>query len=787
MLMYEILLIRVCAIRLAFHFGFLVISNCLLAIGASGTLITLQQERFKARTRFWLLFFSIALLLSFIFVYVFLCIYPVMSELTGQVTLSDPKDFFHFFFFNLVAAVPFFFGGAVVGMLLTFHPPRVNRLYFVDLVAAALGCLISPVTLAAVGAGGCMVLLWLLALLGTMAAVMPERRRTFWAGGAVLFVLGLFLMPKLERILPVRARVLLELSREIQVLQNPKAVAFTKWTATSRIDMIYFNNKPPAIYGMGTKHDGLPPLPEEAAITQDANAGTVMVNFSEHPDALENIRHSTYSASVRLKKNPRVFIIGVGGGNDIWAAYAANASYVKGVELNGFIIDIHKTLFPRFTKTLTSNPNIHFVVDEGRSALMRDSGRYDVIQLTGVDTWTGLKSGAYVLAENYLYTAEALRNMYHHLADGGILQFIRMAESMEAVRMVSNLYAAFPSNASAKFERSIIVLKTPDVMATFMVKPSGFSSKELLSTARFLEENGIDPLYLPGKKTNTPVERFVLSKSKADFIKKYPRNISPTSDDSPYFFNFNRWNEPWKSREYAGELSSVSQGNPFFLLVQLILSVVLSFTFIVAPLFGSNGSKPIDRRYLGRFLTYFSGVGLGFIMLEVSLLQRFTVFLGHPIYSITVTLASILFFAGLGSLISGNWFNTDHKKSWLIPLGLLALTCLLLILWPHGMAVLIKLPLSMRVATAIVVMAPVGLLLGVPFAYGLRLLNRYNPTFVPWAWAVNGCFSVVGSILTVIISMAMGFTFTFLLAVGVYLLAFGALAGIGNVSSGGKV
>ncbi len=775
MLMYEILLIRVTALRLAFHFGFLVISNCLLAIGASGTLITLQQARLRDRPRFWLGFFSVGYLAALAAVYTFLCIYPVSSTVAGNLTLSHPAELLHFTVYNLVTAVPFFFGGTVVGMLLTFNPETVNRLYFVDLLGAGLGCLLATKALSTYGGGGCMVALWLVALVGVWPLAQGRRPGLTRVLIAALLLLGIVLMPRLEALFPVRGRYIVELSKYLQVNRAPDLIGYTKWTATSRIDMVYVKKRSEVIYGLGSKRDRFPPLPEESAIVQDASAGTVMINFSDHPEALEIVRASTYSASMRLKKNARVFIIGVGGANDVWAAYAAGAGHVKAVELNAPIIDIHKRILPRFSRTLVNNPDIHLVVDEGRAALMRDRETYDVIQLTGVDTWTGLKSGAYVLAENYLYTTEAIATMFEHLAEGGIVQFIRMAEDMEVLRMVTNFYTAFPPGAPAKFEDAIMIMKTPDSMATVMVKPSGFTPAEKRSTRAFQRKNGITPVYTPGDNHGNIVEQYIVSESKAAFIAAFERDISPTTDDRPYFFNYHRWSDVWGSRRFAGEVSSVSQGNPFFLVAQLMLSALFSLAFIVVPLFGRT---TIERRGATRFLAYFAGVGLGFIMIEVSMLQKLTVFLGHPVYSITVTLASMLFFAGIGSLLSARWFDASPSKSWLVPVALAAVMAVFLLGWPHGMASLITLPLAVRIVVAGMVIAPVAFLLGVPFAYGLRVLNRYNSTLVPWAWAVNGCFSVAGSILTAIVSMVEGFSFAMMAAVGAYLLAFAALNSI---------
>ncbi len=766
LLMYEVLLIRICSLRLAFHFGFLVISNCLLAFGASGTLITLKQARFRADARLWLGRFSFAYLISLAGTYLFLCTYPVAASVLGLLTLSDPRQLLHFTFFNLVASVPFFLGGTVVGMLLTFSGEQVNRLYFVDLVGAALGCLLAPAALAAFGAGGSLVALFLLALAGSLGAMQPPRRKPVLVAAALLALSGLWLMPRLDRLLPVRGRLVIELTSMLSIDQSAGG-AHTKWTATSRIDLLPVT-APGEIFGRGANREGLPPVPEMRPIVQDANAGTVMVNFSDHPEALEVVRNSLYSAAVRLKERPRVFIIGVGGGNDVWAAYAAGASRVKAVELNEPILDIHRRIYPHFSRALTRDPRIELVADEGRSALMHDTGTYDVIQLTGVDTWTGLKSGAYVLAENYLYTREALGSMFDRLAEDGIVQITRMSKEMEALRMVSNFWAAFPRPALDRFPQSVMAIRTGDDITAFLAKPAGFTQEEIASMLAFVGRNAITPVYIPGQRYRNEVAEYIRTPYKNAYALRYPRNITATTDDRPYFFNFTRWSQPWASRKLVGEPSSVSQGNPFFLLVQLGLSLALSLLLIVLPLVGRTG---LERRGALRLFAYFAGVGLGFIMIEVGMIQKLTVFLGHPLYSITVTLAGLLFFAGLGSLLSTGW----RRKVWLVPLALTVFMVLFYLSWPLAFESLITLSLPVRIAAALAVLAPAGLILGVPFAYGLRLAGHHNPSLVPWAWAINGCFSVLGSIATVIVSMTLGFYLTLALAVAVYLICFSAV------------
>jgi hypothetical protein len=771
LLMYEVLLTRICALRVAFHFGYLVISNALLAIGASGTFLALAQARLARSPRAWAFGLSLAYVASLLATYAFLVGYRIDSPESGQLDLSQPASLARFAVFNGVAAVPFFFGGSVVGLLLCFGAERVNRLYFVDLVGAALGCLLSPLALARFGAGGCLLVLALLGLAGAAAATPPAVRRRALPALALAGLAGAALVPRIEAWLPVPGRGILALTRDHRVDTSRRA-DFTRWTATSRIDLVSGAEKAGVIYTRGTRTEGHPPVPDQKIIVQDANAGTVLVNFSDHPEALEILRRSMYAAAVRLKRDPSVLVIGVGGGNDVWAALASGARSVRGIELNAPIVEIHREIFPDYTRALVRDPRIELVVDEGRSALSRDPRRYDVIQMTGVDTWTGLKSGAYVLAENYLYTREAIEAMLRRLAPGGILQVIRMAREMEALRMAANLDAAVRATGGTPLRRSLIAMHTGDVLMAFLLKKGAFTSAEVDSTLRYLVENGIFPVVLPGYRTGNAVEEFVKAEDKAAFIDGYPRDISPTSDDRPYFFNFARWSAPWKSRELAAEPPHVSQGNPFLILAQLGLAIVLSAGLIAAPLW----RRPAARRAgTGRFLGYFAGVGLGFIMIEIGMMQKLTVFLGHPIYSITVTLASVLFFAGLGSLVSERWFRKAPARAAWVPVGIAACVGAFLLAWPALFASLVGLPLSGRVALAVTILAPLSLLLGVPFAYGIRRLREEGPEIVPWAWAVNGCASVVGSIATVILSMTLGFAATLGLAVGIYALAFASL------------
>lgn len=770
MLVHEILLTRICALRLYFHFAFLVISNCLLGLGASGTLLALKHDVWKLEPRKWIGRFVALYCVSLVITYVLLLRYPLPEDMR----LTDARSLVAFSGFNLIGAFPFVFGGTAVGMILSFDVPKANRLYGTDLVGAGLGCVLCPVLLTRFGAGGVFIVTALLAL---AAAVIALRQSWGWrafAAGGVLGAIGLSLLPSLDRRFPVPSKGFVDYARAVEARQG-LGEAYSVWTANSRIDLMR-NPKGAAlgVFMRGENKEGLPPDPESAGIAQDATAGTTIVDFSDRPDALEILKRCMYSTAYRQKVSPKVLVIGLGGGNDVWAAKANGARSVKAIELNWPIVDIHRKILRRFSRTLVDDPTVELVVDEGRSALMREAGPYDVIQMSGIDTWTALASGAYVLAENYLYTQEAIVSMYRLLGEGGILQIARFAEDMEALRLLSNVHAAFETLGVPDFSLRVVLLSTSDKMVALQVKKGEFTEDDENEIREAAERDGINVVYLPHRTAGIPIEGFIRSDDMAGFIEAFPMNVTPTTDDRPYFFNYAKWQHPIESIAHMHDVPSVSQGNPFFILTQLAVSVVLSLLLIVIPIARKGG---VSRRGSLPFFVYFAGLGLGFISVEVAVIQKLTLFLGEPVYSLTVTLFSLLVFTGIGSVALAAKFRPDDRRVWIIPASLAAYLVSFRFIAGYLVAHFIASPLPSRLFLASLALAPLGFLLGFPFAFGLRVLSERNAKLLPWAWAINGCLSVVGSIVTVIVSMNFGFSAVLTLAAVVYVVAFASLLG----------
>ena len=407
---------------------------------------------------------------------------------------------------------------------------------------------------------------------------------------------------------------------------------------------------------------------------------------------------------------------------------------------------------------------------------MREKTSYDIIQMSGIDTLTLLTSGAYMMAENYLYTVEAIENMYSKLADDGIIAITRFAHEMETLRLLSNIFAALSNRTDEQLEDSIACLYAFPLMIT-LVKKGDLSEEELDLLDVYAEEEGIDIFYHPGKSLGNIVEQFIRTEDKTQFISDFPRNISPTPDDRPFFFNFTKWTWLRRAATHFDEPDFVSQGNPLFIFGQLLLSIILSPGFYSLPVALSK-RRGLESLYLKRFLVYFTGLGLGFITIEIALMQKLVLFLGHPLYSITITLFSMLIFTGIGSLVSERWFRSPTQKAWLVPIGIAAMIGFFIVFSPKMVEAWIWWPKLARMVVTIGLLAPISFLLGIPFAYGIRLLNQFNPTIIPWAWAVNACATVIGSILAVIFSMNFGFNLVLVAAALIYFVTFLPVRGL---------
>jgi hypothetical protein len=498
------------------------------------------------------------------------------------------------------------------------------------------------------------------------------------------------------------------------------------------------------------------------------------------------LRYELTSLGYHLAEQPAGFsalVIGPGGGRDLLSALVFGATRVDAVEINPIIArDIMQDRFRMYSGGIYQDPRVAVHVDDGRSFVRRSAAEYDVIQASLVDTWAATAAGAYTLTENSLYTAEAFGEYLDHLSDRGVLTITRWV--FDGLRLVSLAQAACAARGLDPSKHLAVIRY--DRVATFLLKKTPFTDAEVARLTTIAHDLEFSILYAPGVESdpivNEPAEmvrsrtsaadyrRLILAGDRDAFYARYPLDIRPTTDDRPFFFHTTRLENQFETAFGKTMLF----GNGLSALLTLFgISAVLVLLFIVGPLIIGA-----DRPGAGwpAWLAYFGALGAGFMLLEVALLQQFVLLLGHPVYSLTVTLFSLLLGTGAGSLISRR-VTADRVKTVtrraIAGIAVVALAAPLVI--PRVIDTAIPWPLALRIALAIALLLPLGVLLGLPLPGGMRLLAATRPDIIPWGWGLNGAFSVVGATLAVFIAMNWGFSTALITAAVVYATAAGTL------------
>jgi hypothetical protein len=774
LLMTELALTRIFSVTMYYHFAFLAISIALFGLSASAVLVYVLRGRLAAIP-------TERLLTAGAIVHAVATLVALACLVRIRVGLNySPRNLVLMLLIYLLAAAPFFTGGAVISVAFARLTSRINLLYAADLIGAAAGCLALIPLLNVFGAPGVVLIAASLSLAAALCFTTAASRRTVAAVSAA--VLAAPLAAQLAGMQP------------FDVLDTKghegDRVLFSKWNSFSRIGVY---DRPHGDWSLSPRFAGTPG--ESLFMDIDSAASTPILKGTGRPDDASYLRYELTAIGYQLIERPRGFtalVIGPGGGRDLASALVFGATHVDGVEINPIIVrDVMLGRFRDYSGNLYSDPRVSIHVDDGRSFVRRTSKTYDVIQASLVDTWAATAAGAYTLTENSLYTAEAFGEYLDHLTDTGVLTITRWV--FDGLRLVSLAQEACAERGLDP-ARHIAVVRH-DRVATFLLKKNPFTREEVGRLMSHADAMGFVVLYAPDtgggahgedqpasvplpNSVGDPPEmlqsrtsvadyaRFIRTADRQRFIDTYPVDIRATTDDRPFFFHTTRLADQFdvafgRSMLFGNGLSA--------LLTLFAISAALVVLFVVGPLV-LGGSLP--GAGWARWLAYFGALGAGFMLLEVAMLQRFVLLLGHPVYSLTVTLFSLLLGTGVGSFVSRVVDDRRIRhvtKSALIAIVLLALAARSAIPWLVDLA--IAWPLGLRIAAAVAILVPAGILLGLALPGGMRMLATRWPDIVPWGWGMNGAFSVVGATLAVFIAMNWGFSTTFLAAATVYAVA----------------
>ncbi|MFI5370534.1 MAG: hypothetical protein ACHQ52_03175 [Candidatus Eisenbacteria bacterium] len=745
--MLEVALTRILSVVMWYHFAFFTISVALFGLAAAGLTVYLLPRRFRADAVLrQAAIAATALAVAVPVCFTLFAANPAQMFLTGFLQRAGsgalgPGTVGQVAVLYLSAVVPFALGGMVGALVFRHHGDASSALYFWDLFGAGVGCLATVPLLDAVGGptamAGVSLLAAVSAALFATAARAPRLRAV-----AVLVVLAALALLALN---PSHGWLRL---RYFRGREEPD-VQFEKWNSFSRV----------AVRDLGT--------PDSLLIEIDAASNTVITRWDGDPARLAPLRDGLIAVQYVVERRPDVFVIGSGGGVDLLTAVAENAVSVTAVEVNPIIVGLMKGRYASFSGGIYRHPIVTVVNDEARSYIRRSHRKWDVIQAGYIDTYAATAAGAFSLTENTLYTREAYEDYLDHLTDNGIVAIQRYYEDppQQSIRLVSLALAALDRRGATDPAAHIVVVRQGD-RASVLVKKTPFTPVDVSLIEQHCRQAGLVLVAAPGRPGIGLYGRLLATPDWRQVIAEYAYDISPVSDDRPFFFYVVKPTRFWRGLLlHTGEF--VNARAVFLLTSLLLVATLLSLVILAAPALAQRRRLPVRAVPA---MTYFGALGLGFMLVEIGMLQRLMLFLGHPALALSVVLATLLVSAGLGAAWTRR-IALEHSQGALHRLlaVVLAVIAVVALAWPWVFHALVGLSRPARIAVAVAALTPVGMVLGTAMPLGLRRLANGRAELIPWAWAVNGAASVMGSVLAMVVAINSGFTVTLLLGALSYL------------------
>lgn len=771
-LMLEVIETRLLSVMMWYHLAFFVISAAMFGMTAGAVWVYLRRARFTPDslthdlTRMSAAF-GLSTALSLVLQ---VSLAPaIVASATLIAVLTE---------LALAIALPFFFSGAAVSLALTRSPYATGRVYAADLVGASVGCLgvlgvlqltDAPSALLLVGAAGAGAA-WLFAGSGIGRAPEPHPLRLVLQRPgrlcAVLAVLGLANGATRHGLQPALVKERVE--------RRHGDLIYEKWNSFSRIVAKRPVNAEPQLWGPSPN---LPPVTaDQIWLTIDGDAGTTMFHFDGNPESVRFLAYDVTNLAYSLRSTGRVGVIGVGGGRDLLGAWIFGFRDVTGVELNPTFVELLRRPGPFATFAGISRlPGVRLVNDEARSWFTRTKETFDLVEMSMADTWAATGAGAFTLTENGLYTVEGWTTFLSRLSEYGLFSVSRWYQPDdvdETGRMLSLGVAALLESHVAE-PRSHVFVAASGSVATLILSRSPFSSAEIASLRRTCGEFAFDILVSPDQAPTSPLLAGILTARDRETLvmrtSGLDLDLTPPTDDRPFFFNLLPFDRPQRALPYLGQVSVVG-GNlmaTLTLCAILLMSLVLVVISIVIPLRGAL--RETAGRLVAGGTAYFALLGLGFMLVEMGLLQRLSLFLGHPVYSLSIVLFSLILTTGIGSWLSEHLL-LETRVRFVVWAAAIALYLASLPVWMPGMLASFQAAgIAVRGAICLALIAPAGLLMGFGFPTGMRLTSAHDPRPTVWFWGINGAAGVLSSALAIALSIAYGIGTTLLLGSFCYL------------------
>lgn len=784
---FEINLTRLFSIAQFYHFAFMIVSTALLGSAASGILLMIFPKLSRISSKIFLPWASVCAGISMIGAYSFFNHVPFDSFSVSW----DIRQVWLLICDYLLLSMPFLFCGIAVSWLLNNCAEKSGRVYAVNLTGSALGCFFALALPGMIGGDGIVLFCSGFTSIGALLFCMNDPRRKMSAKisgwkyarhrlpflTAILLILfsaidlgfrfsGSSLYPWMSlNISPYKG-----LSNVMQ-FPDTKMLA-EKWNAFSRINLVESS----AIRSLpGLSYRYQLQLPIEHGLFIDGDDMSPVLISIENREFSDYLPHAL---AFKLRPGANTLILEPRGGLDIWTALLQGSSHITAVEQNPLIVPLAGKAY--------ANEQVRTIVEFERSYLKRSRDKYDVIVISLASGYHPIQSGAYSLAEDYRYTVEAMVDSIDHLNGEGILFFMRWLQypPSEDLRAFALAVEAL-ERIGGEPQTQIVAFRGYNT-STIMIKRTPFTPAEMTMIRSFLDENAFDLSYSPDvqpEETNRynilpesvyyqTYSRLIETEDRRSYYSEYPYDISPPTDDHPFMGHYFKWGQTGQIMAEWGKTWQPFGGAGYLAIVGLLLiTVVIGSGLVILPWVFTKRWRTeseysaMPRRANWRHFTYFACIGFGYLLVEIPLIQKFILFLEQPAYAFTIILLAILFFSGCGSYLA-------HKLS--LKKCLLGVVVLILFL-PLLMSLVVEmtfgLSLGWRMGITIMLVAPMGFLMGIPFPAGLRwILEKNYSVYIPWFWGINGAASVISSILAAMLALSFGFSWVLRMGAGMYLL-----------------
>lgn len=753
----------------------MVISVALLGFGVSGVFLSVSEKIKKINTDkllTWLsILYGISILASFI----------IINQIPFDPfsLLTESVQFIYLPIYYLLITIPFFFSGLIISVLLSYFKNEISKLYFFDLIGAGVACFAFVIFVPMFGGNGTIVIISAMAFVNAIIFSYKEFK-TLTLISSILAAISLSFLINVNGRLPINSSPNKIYGNYIK--QRPDLNVFSAWNIFSKIDVMKEEE---------SQEDGYDIM---LAIIDDGNATTNIPNVKKLPLETKPADASNLAFAPKNTLNDtvnNVFIIGSAGGGEILSSLYNNAKNVTAVEINGILNDLISQKMSYWTGPLVrNNPKVNLITDDARNVITNSKNKFDVIISAHTISASAVSSGAMSMVENYILTQEAVNEYVNHLSGDGIIYISR--PETQVPKLITTLKKSVTEITQGKDngKNDIIVFRRPpnefetgkSFLAGVLFKKNGFNVDDVIKIKNEAASLNLDIDYDPISKQDGYYKQLIESDNIDNEISNAKLSITPATDDKPFFDK----NIGFSNLTLDGIKETFSQDDKAILALKdkpvaettllaiLVQTILISFVLIFLPLRILNRKKenknkniPAEKPFDRKFLIYFACLGFGYIMLQICMIQKFTLLLGQPVFTLLTVVSTMLVASGIGSFYSTKLFS--NKKTVFIVIAVYAIA--LGLLNPVLFKAFASYDLIIRIIISVVLIFPLGFFMGMPFPTGLGLINDEQKKFIPLAWGVNGFFSVIGTVSAMILAMTIGFKFVFILSGIIYLLA----------------